>query len=81
MPTLTQREYRRLKSRLTRCQNRLKKAASDTARLEAALALVKEVDYAMEIFHEQGYPDFWNNWERAKDDVQFLIHREGRIRG
>ena len=80
MSLLSNKECRRLKSRLTRCQNKLKKASTDEDRLAAAKAVEKEVDYAMRIFEDHVFPDNWRNWERAKEDVQFTIRMEGRNR-
>lgn len=79
-PTLTQKEFRRLKGRLTRRENAVKKADNDTDRLQAAKDLVREVDYAMGIFEEKGYPDDWYRWQVASDDVSFILHAGGRAR-
>ena len=56
--TLTQVEFKRLKTKLTRAVN-----SQDDARI------IRTVDAAMAIFDEQGSPDDWNRWNRAKDDA------------
>jgi len=56
--TLTQAEYKRLKTRLTRAHN-----SGDPDKV------IAEVDYAMGIFEEKGYPDAWSRWEGAKRDA------------
>ena len=48
-----------MKTRLTRVINQ-----SDPQKI------IQEVDYAEGIFEEQGYPDFWVRWQRAKEDAQ-----------
>lgn len=85
--TLQQEEYRRLKTRLTYRINRFNKAhqatlkppfetreAKDKVVFEAK-QLIREVDYANGIFDEQGYPDAWNRWARAKEDAEYQILR------
>jgi hypothetical protein len=83
--SLTQADYKRLKTRLTYRSNRLSKAASrdlnsitkkerETIAYEAK-QLVSEVAYATGIFEQKGYPDAWANWQRAKDDAESLIIR------
>jgi len=64
-PTLTQKEYRRLKGRLTRVINQ-----KDTEKI------ITEVDYAEKIFEEKGFPDFWNRWERARADARYDLRRK-----
>ena len=84
--SLTQDEYKRLKTRLTARTNKLMKAkgAAHKARpfpsnelkeavIFNAKQVIAEADYALRIFEEKGSPDSWSNWERAKDDAQFLI--------
>jgi len=82
--TLTQEEFVRLKRRLTFRQNRLNRAKaalvdkscnreSQAKVVFEADQLVKEVDYAINIFEDRGFPDAHNNWSRAKDDAQLLI--------
>jgi hypothetical protein len=56
--TLTQTEYRNLKSRLTRAIN-----SKDHAKV------IAECDRAMAIFEDKGYPDSWSRWQRAKEDA------------
>lgn len=29
----------------------------------------------LEIFEREGFPDSWANWERARDDARFAMHR------
>lgn len=57
--TLTQDEYKRLKTRLTRVIN---KGDHDK--------IIAEVEYAESIFEDKGYPDLWMNWERAREDAK-----------
>lgn len=85
--TLTQAEFKRLKTRLTFRKNRLAKVAEPVRDIPSlpkdkkeklvceANQLISEVDYAMKIFQEKGYPDAWACWERAKEDAQSLIQR------
>lgn len=61
--TLTQKEYKRLKTRLTKAVN-----SKDDDKI------IKECNYALNIFNEKGYPDSWANWTRAKDDA--LIRKQ-----
>lgn len=76
-PTLTQAEYRRLKTRLTRRLNDFKDKARWTGdRADMANKLLDEVLYALDIFDEKGYPDDWHRWERAKEDAQYWIAYE-----
>lgn len=56
--TLTQAEFTKLKSKLTRAKN-----SKDPDKIIAT------VDEAMVIFADKGYPDNWHNWERAKEDA------------
>lgn len=82
--TLTQEQFVRLKKRLTFRLNRMKKAKAalvgkscnrelqDKVVFEAD-QLVKEVDYAMNIFQSEGHPDDWARWERAREDAKFQI--------
>lgn len=56
--TLTQAEFRKLKSKLTRAIN-----SKDHDKIIAT------VDEAMSIFDDKGYPDDWNRWNRAKEDA------------
>ena len=65
MPTLTQAEYRRLKTRLTRVLN---KGNADK--------IIDEVNYAEAIFEEKGYPDLWYRWNSARVDAQ--VHKAFR---
>jgi len=62
--TLTQAEFVRLKSRLTRVVN-----SKDNDKI------IAECDRAIAIFEEKGYPDNWSNWQRAKDDALFAKQR------
>jgi len=62
MPTLTQAEFVKLKSKLTRAIN-----SKDDKNI------VKTCDEAFAIFDEKGYPDSWNRWEVAKYDAEHRI--------
>jgi hypothetical protein len=83
---LNQKEYVRLKSRLTRCLNRTSKAQAALRGkdhvvslredlLKEAKAQKKEADAALRSFETNGFPDQWNNWQRASDDAAFIIGR------
>lgn len=58
--TLTQQEFKNLKSALTRV-----KKTNDPDKI------ITECDRAMAIFEQKGYPDNWSDWERAKTDAEF----------
>ena len=89
--TLDQATYRRLKTRLTTKQNKLKKetAAATYGNLRAevqradvvnaARAVVAEVDAALAVFEESGYPDSWASWERAKSDAELQLMIRGGL--
>jgi hypothetical protein len=62
--TLTQAEFRTLKSRLTRARN-----SGDPEKV------LNECAHAFAIFDEKGYPDDWHRWERASNDAQLEIYR------
>lgn len=62
--TLTQKEYRNLKSRLTRVINK-----KDPEKI------IAECQYAINLFAERGYPDDWARWQRALDDAMFSKQR------
>jgi hypothetical protein len=63
--SLTQAEYKTLKSNLTRAIN-----SKDNDRI------IKTCNEAERIFDEKGYPDSWSNWERAKEDAESAKRRE-----
>jgi len=65
--TLTQQEFRNLKSALTRVVN-----SKDNDKI------IAECDRAMKIFNQKGWPDNWSNWERAKQDAVFANQRAGK---
>jgi len=72
--TLTQADYSRLKSSLTRRLTPFNKATRHSKeRILAAKQLRQEVNRAMSIFEKKGYPDQWSNWERAGEDADFEI--------
>jgi hypothetical protein len=85
--TLTQEEYRRLKTRLTTRVNRLNKLSQPVRDVPSlpkpkredlvkeANQLIAECAYAQGIFDTKGSPDDWSRWERAKEDAQSLIQR------
>jgi hypothetical protein len=56
--TLTQAEFKRLKTKLTRAIN-----SKDNAKI------IKTCDEALAIFDEKGSPDDWSRWQRAKEDA------------
>lgn len=62
--TLTQQEYRNLKSRLTR------------AKKQGPEAIVAACDRALTIFENEGYPDDWHRWERAREDARMELARQ-----
>lgn len=59
MYTLTQAEFVRLKTKLTRAIN-----SKDDARI------IRTCNKALAIFDDKGSPDDWNRWNRAKDDAE-----------
>ena len=63
--TLSQAEYTKLKSKLTRAIN---SKNNDN--------IIKTCNEALTIFEAKGYPDSWSNWERAKDDAESAKRRE-----
>lgn len=65
--TLTQAEFTKLKSKLTRAIN-----SKDDAKI------IKTCDEALEIFDAKGWPDDWRRWERAKEDA-VLRQRYARV--
>ena len=71
---LSQREYSRLKSRLTRAKNALARSPQEHKATQAA-KVVAEVDYALTVFDARGYPDQWHDWERSKEDAQLTERR------
>lgn len=83
---LDQKEYVRLKSRLTRCLNRYNNANTaylgkehDTQLRDTLLketkALKKEASESLKAFETKGFPDQWHNWQRAAEDAEFTIGR------
>lgn len=83
---LSQKEFARLKRRLTGRENKLKSAEAalrenpnvtplKNAVVTEAKQLIHEVEYANAIFEDLGYPDAWTRWQRLKEDTQFLISR------
>lgn len=62
--TLTQREYRNEKSKLTRAQR-----AGDPQKV---LAVARA---ALALFEEKGFPDGWYRWQRAMEDAQLELER------
>lgn len=85
--TLTQAEYKRLKTRLTTRINRLNKVAQPSRDvpslprdkkellIKEADQLIAEVKYAQDIFSAKGSPDDWSRWERAGEDAKSLKGR------
>ena len=63
--TLSQAEYTKLKSKLTRAIN---SKNNDS--------IIKTCNEALAIFEAKGYPDSWSNWERAKEDAESAKRRE-----
>ena len=63
--SLTQAEYKTLKSNLTRAIN-----SKNNDRI------IKTCNEAERIFDAKGYPDSWSNWERAKEDAEAAKRRE-----
>lgn len=64
--TLTNAEYQGLKSKLAR--------TIKTARYMSQI--VDVCDEAFAIFDKKGYPDSWEDWQRAKEDAQVQIARD-----
>lgn len=86
-PTLTQAEYKRLKTRLsrhvnhfTRCKIAYSKArgyndhqVAGEALRRAAACLRDEAIYGLDIFDREGYPDAWHRWQVAKGDAEHAL--------
>ena len=69
---LTQAEYKRLKSRLTRKLNAHRREQT----VASACALQDEARHGLDYFDAHGYPDEWHRWQVAREDaVTFLLHR------
>lgn len=66
--TLTQQEYRNLKSRLTRAKN-----SGDPRKV------IEEVNRAEAVFEDKGWPDEWSRWTRAREDAQWELRHTGRL--
>lgn len=62
--TLTQAEFRSLKARLTRAENRAK-ASGDWG------PVAREARRALALFEEKGFPDSWSRWQRAAEDADY----------
>ena len=62
------REYRRLKGRLTKAIN-----SND------CFKVINEVHYAQNRFNSLGWPDDWSDWVRAYNDACFQEAQIGRI--
>ena len=81
MPELNQAEYRRMKGRLTRLENQLRKTGltgmvandADDPRVPILHAIIAEAKYAQEQFSHIGWPDDWSRWPRAEDDARFTL--------
>lgn len=72
MPELiSNREYRRLKSRLTRAQNRARTLGTP----EAYAAVIEECGYAYAIFDQYVWPDDWARWQSASRDAALAYIR------
>ncbi len=63
---LSNTELRAMKSRLTKAKN-----SGNPYRV------ITEVENALEIFKSSGYPDCWQDWNRALYDAEFQISRFG----
>ncbi len=63
--TLDQKEFRNLKSRLTRAKN-----SGDPAKI------LVECNRAFAIFEEKGFPDAWHRWNIALDDARHALRRQ-----
>lgn len=63
--TLSQSEFVKLKSKLTRAVN-----SKDNDKI------IQVCSEANAIFCAKGFPDCWSNWERAKDDAESAKRRE-----
>ncbi len=62
--SLTQAEYKKLKTALTRAIN-----SKDPDKI------IKTVNHAEAIFEEKGFPDAWARWKVAKEDAEFAKMR------
>jgi hypothetical protein len=57
---LSQKEYRRLKSNLTRAIN-----SGDPEKILATVTAAREQ------FEREGFPDYWPRWRNAASDIAF----------
>jgi hypothetical protein len=67
---ITQGEYRRLKTRLSRALNA---AARDRGNPVLWRKLRDEASYGLSVFEDVGYPDAWHRWEVAERDARFQL--------
>ena len=69
--------YELTKSELSRLKSSLTKAVKSGS----SAAVIRAHDEAMAIFEQRGYPDCWQDWERAKSDVEMAAAHRGPWRG
>lgn len=86
MSEFDQKQYRRLKARLTVKRNLLqeaqqsgngKSADKTDAIITHARNLLTAVKEAESLFESSGYPDDWNRWEIAQSDAESQLARLG----
>lgn len=77
MTYMTKAEYRAAKTRLTKGLNAVKRAESDSAKLEAAMRLRDLTDLQLKVWDagEQVAPDDWHRWQIANDDAAMMVAR------
>jgi hypothetical protein len=63
MSNFNQKEYKRLKGRLTRAIN-----SGDSRKI------MDEAASGMLAFEDTGFPDDWSRWQRAYDDAQMKLN-------
>lgn len=72
MTYLSNDEYRRAKTRLTRATNKAKRANSTTDKIKFTRAIVAEVNATFDDWDNRDavYPDDWHRWNIARDDAR-----------
>jgi hypothetical protein len=66
---LTKAEYSAAKSRLTRAENKVKKATTREARRAALNGVINEVDATFRSWADKAWPDNWHRWNIAREDA------------
>lgn len=74
--TLSQAEYKKRKTALTRAINGAAKVKDNPSEYHVALLKIEAVCYsAARLFCEQGFPDNWHRWNIAFEDANGELTR------